>query len=49
MSILIGADLGLSIDSRSADKELKVVTSEKSKFCAAAFAKVLATQNQRWS
>ena len=29
MSILIGSVLGLSIDSRSADKELKVVTSEK--------------------
>ena len=34
-------DLDMSIESKSADKELKAVTSEKSKSCATAFTKKL--------
>ena len=37
-------DLGLSLDSRSADKEQKAVTPEKSKACVTTFAKKVGTQ-----
>ena len=40
------ADLGMSLDSKSADKELKVVTPEKSKSCVTAFKKKLVTTFQ---
>ena len=40
------ADLGISLDSKSADKELKAVTSEKSKACVTAFNKKLVTTFQ---
>ena len=42
----IKADLGISIDLKSADKELKAVTSEKSKTCVTAFTKKLVTTFQ---
>ena len=34
-------DLGMSLDSKSADKELRAVTPEKSKYCVTAFTKKL--------
>ena len=37
----LAADLGMSLDSKSADKELKVVKPEKSKSCVTAFTKKL--------
>ena len=37
------ADLGTSIDLKSADKELKAVTPEKRKACIPAFSKELVT------
>ena len=40
------SDLGLSLDSKSADKELKTVTPEKSKTCVAALTKKLVTTFQ---
>ena len=45
---------GVSLDSRSADKELKVVTPEKSKACVTTFAikvgaKIPVAQNQKCS
>ena len=40
------ADLGTSIDLKSADKELKAVTPEKSKTCVTAFTKKLVTNFQ---
>ena len=40
------ADLGMSLDSKSADKELKAVTPEKSKSCVTAFTKKLVTTFQ---
>ena len=40
------ADLGISIDLKSADKELKAVTPEKSKTCVTAFTKKLVTALQ---
>ena len=40
------ADLGISLDSKSAVKELKAVTPEKSKSCVTAFAKKLVTTFQ---
>ena len=40
------ADLGMSLDSKSADKELKAVTLEESKSCVTAFAKKLVTTFQ---
>ena len=40
------ADLGTSIDLKSADKELKAVTPEKSKTCVTAFTKKLVTTLQ---
>ena len=48
------SDLGLSLDSKSADKELKVATPEKSKACITAFTKKVGnnfpvTKNQMWS
>ena len=50
----IKAEGGLSLDSRSADKEQKAVTPEKSKAGVTTFAKnvgaqIPVTQNQRWS
>ena len=39
-------DLGTSIDLKSADKELKAVTPEKSKTCVTAFTKKLVTTLQ---
>ena len=47
-------DLGMSLDSKSADKELKAVTPEKSKSCITTFTKKIgnslpAVKNQRWS
>ena len=43
--------IGLNLDSRSADKELKAVTPEKSEACVTAFTKKLVSvnQNQKWS
>ena len=43
----------MSLDSRSADKEQKAMTLEKSKACVTTFAKkvgtqILVTQNQMW-
>ena len=43
---LEAADLGISIDLKSADKELKVVTHEKSKICVTVFTKRLVTTFQ---
>ena len=40
------SDLGISIDLKSADKELKAVTPEKSKTCVTAFTKKLVTTFQ---
>ena len=40
------ADLGMSLDSKSANKELKVVTPEKNKSFVAAFTKKLVTTFQ---
>jgi len=40
---IINSDLGLSLDSKSADKKLKAVTPEKSKACITAFTKNLIT------
>ena len=37
------SDLGISIDLKSADKDLKAMTSEKSKTCVTAFTKKLVT------
>ena len=42
----VAADLGISIDLKSADKELKAVTPEKSKTCVTAFTKKLVTAFQ---
>ena len=39
-------DLGMSLDSKSADKELKAVTPEKSKSCVTTFTKKLVTTFQ---
>ena len=38
-------DLGMSLDSKSADKELKAVTTEKSKSFVTAFTKKLLTRD----
>ena len=48
------AEGGLSLDSRSADKELKAVTTDKSKACVTFVSKkvgalVPVTQDQEWS
>ena len=37
------SDLGMSLDSKSADKDLKAVTPEKCKVCITAFTKKLVT------
>ena len=42
----VGTDLGMSLDSKSADKEIKALTSEKSKSCITAFTKKLVTTFQ---
>ena len=52
MSLL--SDLGMSLDSKSADKELKMVTHEKAKLALTAFTKkdgnnFPVTKNQNWS
>ena len=39
-------DLGISIDSKSADKELKLLTPEKGKTCVTGFTKKLVTTFQ---
>ena len=41
LALISSTDLGMSLDSKSADKELKVVTLEKSKSCVTAFTKKL--------
>ena len=41
MRLTYEADLGISIDSKSADKKLKAVTPEKGKTCVTAFTKKL--------
>ena len=51
---MLEAEGGLSLDSRSADKEQKAVTPKKSKACVTTFAKkvvakIPVTQNQNWS
>ena len=48
------SDLALSLDSKSADKEIKVVTPEKSKACVTAFTEQFGNnlpvnKNQKWS
>ena len=50
----LGAEGGLSLDSRSADKELKAVTTEKTKACVTTFdqkvgASIPVTLDQMWS
>ena len=44
--ISLNTDLGESLDSKSAEKELKAVTPEKSKSCVTAFTKKLVTTFQ---
>ena len=51
---MVSADLGISLDSNSADKELKAVTPEKSKACLIAFTKKVGNnlpvvKNQKWT
>ena len=46
MNPLSHPDLGISIDLKSADKEVKAVTPEKSKTCVTAFTKKLVTTLQ---
>ena len=44
--LMYESDLGTSIDLKSADKEMKAVTPEKSKTCVTAFTKKLVTTLQ---
>ena len=44
--VVLKPDLGISLDSKLADKELKAVTPEKSKSCATAFIKKFVTTFQ---